>query len=151
MAFAPAGSSTVGDRLARRIAVGQDGTGPLDRLLRRPSTLDRLVADAGPLGRFMIAREDALPAGTSAYTKRAVDTLNGVEAKLGLPRERVLANLAPPILPPPGAAQAGVELPPGRSVAPEGAAALDPRPAVSTDAGNRLAGGASGNSATIRA
>jgi hypothetical protein len=137
--------------LSRLDDAAQDASGPLDRLMQRPSTLDRLVADGGPLGRFMVGRDDALPAGTSAYTKRSVDMLAGIEAKLGLPRERVLANLNLP-MPLPGTLVAPALSPPGANAAPPLDSAIGAaRPAVATDADNRLSGGVTGNPATVRA
>lgn len=145
------GGGTPAVRLDRLSDGGFDRAGPLEQLLDRPGKLDRLVADAGPLGRFMVGRDGELPAGTSAYTKRSVDVLAGVEAKLGLPRERALGNLTLPTPPPAGVA-AQADLPPGTggpSVAGSTIGAV--RPAVAIDAGNRLDGGPAGNPAAVRA
>ncbi|QJU59887.1 hypothetical protein HL653_20980 [Sphingomonas sp. AP4-R1] len=68
------------------------GAGALHRLLNQPSTLDRLVGDAGPLGKFRTDDPDRMPSGTAALTLRASDALNRLAARLGLPGERILSG-----------------------------------------------------------
>jgi hypothetical protein len=137
--------------VVERNTVEDASSSPLEKLLSRPSPLERLVADAGALGRFRTDVPDALPAGTSAFTRRSVDITDNVAARLGLPRERVWAGATvqlPMAVPPPTptvAPQPGVAAPVGTT------GVNAPRPAVATDAGNDLAGGLAGNSAAVRA
>jgi hypothetical protein len=127
------------------------GTGPLHRLLNRTSALDRIVGDAGPLGKYRTDAPDAMPSGTSSLTLRTGDALNRLAARLGMPGERILAGN--PAFGPQLQQRPQAELPAGvgPSAVDPGLSAHAPRPAVATDAdnssgavdrGNRNVGGA---------
>lgn len=62
----------------------------LDRLQHRDSAIARLLADAGPLGKFRTDVENALPSGTSALTARIADTLVRVASRFDMTIERLL-------------------------------------------------------------
>jgi hypothetical protein len=121
----------------RAIENGGDA-GSFHRLFQRGSGLERLIADAGPLGKFKTDPPDQMPSGTSALTLRVGDALNRIAARLGLPVERILPGehaRSPAVL-----LRPAPELPPGHgpTAAAPAHGALDPRPAVAVDAGNHV-------------
>jgi len=126
-------------------------TGPFHGLFQKHDTLERLIADAGPLGQFKTDQPDQMPSGTSALTTRVSDVLNQIASRLGVPVERILS--ANPSLAPVAHQRAVAEMPPGHGpTAPRpGQQIQDPRPAVATEAGNRTAPHDRGNRAPGRA
>ncbi|PXA84111.1 hypothetical protein DMC47_41525 [Nostoc sp. 3335mG] len=148
----------VGRSVARNVAdvsdplAQDDGGSPLERLTSQPSSLDRLVADAGALGKFREDQPNALPSGTSSFTVPIAQTIAHVETRLGQPNERVLS-----------ATQASAP----REVAPAVRSAdithlgihttdlhaqgVAPRPDVRTDTDNRAAAFVRGNRSAAEA
>ncbi len=122
-------------------------TGPFHGLFQKHDTLERLIADAGPLGKFKTDQPDQMPSGTCALTTRVGDTLNQIAAHLGLPVERILP--ANPSLAPVAHYRTAAEMPPGNGpTAPHpGQQIQDPRPAVATETDNRAAAHDRGNRA----
>jgi hypothetical protein len=116
---------------------GAPGTGGLHRLLNRPSALDRLAGDAGPLGKFRTDEPDRMPSGTAAFTLKASDALNRLAARLGLPSERILSGN--PAMQPQQAPLPPAELPPGeRPVRTNhGVSSAASRPVCAAEADNR--------------
>ena len=126
-------------------------TGAFHGLFQRHSSLERLIADAGPLGKFKTDQPDQMPSGTSAFTLRVGDALNRVAARLGLPVERILSGnpaLTPAIL-----QRLIAELPPGRgpSAAQADQRVTDARPAVAVEADNRVRAADRGNTSPAKA
>jgi hypothetical protein len=111
----------------------------LHRAQDHVSALDRLVADAGPLGKFRTDQPDALPSGTSSFTVPVSQTIAHVEARMASPNERALG------------APRTAELREVQQIAMQDAARLrqpldtqraqlvTPRPDVATDTDNRAA------------
>lgn len=66
------------------------GTG-LEHLANRVSALDRLVSDAGALGKFREDQPNEMPSGTSSFTVPISQTVAHVEARLASPNERILS------------------------------------------------------------
>jgi hypothetical protein len=125
----------------------QDGGGSgLERLTRQPSALDRLVADAGALGKFREDQPNALPSGTSSFTVPITQTIAHVETRLGLPNERVLsatqASAPREIVP---AARSADVTHLGIHTTDMHAHGVAPRPEVRSDADNRAAAFVRGN------
>lgn len=93
MAIEPIGRGGAGAATDMPEPMAQDGGGSaLERLTRQSSALDRLVADAGALGKFREDQPNALPSGTSSFTVPVAQTIAHVETRLGQPNERVLAS-----------------------------------------------------------
>lgn len=134
-----------------RAADDRPETGPFHGLFQRNSSLERLVADAGPLGKFKTDQPDQMPSGTSALTLRVGDALNRIAARLGLPVERILSGN--PTLVPALLQRLMAELPPGQgpSAAQPGARATDPRPAVAVEADNHARAADRGNAPPVQA
>ncbi len=125
------------------------GEGGLHRLLNRVSSLDLLIADAGPLGKYRADAPDQMPSGTSALTLKVSDSLNRLAARLGLPGERILSGnpslrAEPAALPP-------AELPQGSERTSPGLSPDAPRPADPASADNRAGHIDRGNRAGIGA
>lgn len=92
MAIEPIGRSVARDVTDFTDPLAQESDGsPLERLTQQPSALDRLVADAGALGKFREDQPNALPSGTSSFTVPIAQTIAHVETRLGQPNERVLS------------------------------------------------------------
>lgn len=134
-------------------AAGDDvpETGAFHGLFQWHSSLERLIADAGPLGKFKTDQPDQMPSGTSAFTLRVGDALNRIAARLGLPVERILSGnpaLTPAIL-----QRLIAELPPGHgpSAALADQRVTDPRPAVAVEADNRVRAADRGNTSPAKA
>lgn len=147
MAIEPIGRSTARDVIGVSDPLAPDGGGSaLERLTRQSSALDRLVADAGALGKFREDQPNALPSGTSSFTVPIAQTIAHVETRLGQPNERVLS--ATQATPPREVSQAARSA----DVTHLGVHATDlrghgvtPRPDVRTDADNRAAAFVRGN------
>lgn len=153
-------SDAIGDaregrnRLTDLVRERMDDTGngltrsQIDHNAARLSPLEKLVADAGPLGKFMVDRDDALPAGTSAFTVRSADTAIRVASRTGIVTEPVLAGnplIAPPALeranaasaPQPHAIHAIAAVSAAQSADPVARLAITALP-LGLDTGNRL-------------
>jgi len=126
-------------------------TGAFHGLFQRHSSLERLIADAGPLGKFKTDQPDQMPSGTSAFTLRVGDALNRIAARLGLPVERILSGN--PALTPAMLQRLIAELPPGHgpSAAQADQRATDPRPAVAVETDNHMRGTDRGNTSPAKA
>lgn len=147
MAIEPIGRSAARDVTGVSDPLAQDGGGSaLERLTRQSSALDRLVADAGALGKFREDQPNALPSGTSSFTVPIAQTIAHVETRLGQPNERVLS--ATQASPPQTLSQAVrsadiTHL--GIHTADMGAHGIAPRPDVRSEADNRAAAFVRGN------
>lgn len=118
-------------------AAAEDSNSGLRDLLGRVSPLDRLLADAGPLGKFRADRNYTLPAGTSALTVRIADAVDHAAATIGRAAERTLcANALGPgrAIDPPSAATPATAEPMHGASAADARRMVDPRPAIATDA-----------------
>lgn len=122
------------------------GGSALERLTRQSSALDRLVADAGALGKFREDQPNTLPSGTSSFTVPITQTIAHVETRLGEPRERVLSATqasSPRAITPAARAPDITHL--GIHVADLRAHGIAPRPDVRIDADNRATAFVRGN------
>jgi hypothetical protein len=147
MAIEPIGRSVARDVTDVTDPLAQESDGsPLERLTQQPSALDRLVADAGALGKFREDQPNALPSGTSSFTVPIAQTIAHVETRLGQPNERVLsaplAAAAREIAPPARAADVtrlGIHTTDIR------AHGVAPKPDIRTDTDNRATAFVRGN------
>lgn len=123
-------------------------TGSFHILFQKHDTLERLIADAGPLGKFKTDQPGQMPSGTGALTTRVGDALNRIAAHLGLPVERILP--ANPSLAPALRQAAAVEILPGHdaSTPQPGQQLQSARPAVATETDNRATAHDRGNRAS---
>ena len=147
MAIEPIGRGVARDVTSVSEPLAQeDGGSGLERLTRQASTLDRLVADAGTLGKFREDQPNALPSGTSSFTVPIAQTIAHVETRLGQPNERVLSatQASPPREITPAARDADVTHLGIRTTDPH-AHGVEPRPDVQTDADHRTAAFVRGN------
>jgi len=147
MAIEPIGRSVARNVTDVSDPMAQDSGGSaLERLTRQSSSLDRLVADAGALGKFREDQPNALPSGTSSFTVPVTQTIAHVEARLGQPNERVLgaAQASAPRDVTPSARSAGVTHL-GIHTTDSHARGVTPRPDVRSDADNRAAAFVRGN------
>lgn len=147
MAIEPIGRSVARDVTDVSDPLTQDGGGSaLERLTRQSSALDRLVADAGALGKFREDQPNALPSGTGSFTVPIAQTIAHVEARLGQPNERVLAATQASVPREVSqAARAADAAHPGPHAADIHAHGVTPRPDVRSDADNRTAAFVRGN------
>ncbi|MBA2934183.1 hypothetical protein HZF05_08725 [Sphingomonas sp. CGMCC 1.13654] len=140
-----------GRRVARSVTgfdplAQNSGGSSLEMLTRQPSALDRLVADAGALGKFREDQPNALPSGTGSFTVPVTQTIAHVETRLGQPNERVLgatqASTPREIVP---AARSSEVTHLGLHTADDRTHGVTPRPDVRTDTDNRAAAFMRGN------
>jgi hypothetical protein len=147
MAIEPIGRSVARNATDMSEPLAQDSGGSaLERLTRQSSALDRLVADAGALGKFREDQPNALPAGTSSFTVPIAQTIAHVETRLGQPNERVLGSTQAAV--PrgvPQAARSADAAQPGPRPADIRAHGVSPRPDVRSDTDNRAAAFVRGN------
>jgi hypothetical protein len=146
------GASRSGAAIAHDDGMEPTGGTALDRLANHVSALDRLVADAGALGKFRADQPDALPAGTGSFTVPVSQTIAHVEARLGSPHERVLGTTQ--AQPPREAVQAARQpdvLEPGVRPVTIHSSAATMRPDVALDTENRAATLLRGNRTTAGA
>jgi len=147
MAIEPIGRSVsrsvtdVSDPLAQ-----DSGGSALERLTRQTSALDRLVADAGALGKFREDQPNTLPSGTSSFTVPIAQTIAHVETRLGQPNERVLSATqasTPREIPQSARSVEATHL--GIHTTDSRTHGVAPRPDVRSDADNRVAAFVRGN------
>ena len=147
MAIEPIGRSVARDVSDVSGPLTQDSGGSaLERLTRQSSALDRLVADAGALGKFREDQPNALPSGTSSFTVPIAQTIAHVETRLGQPHERVLSSSLAAVPREVSRAARGADATHlGLHTAGIRAQGVAPRPDVRSDTDNRAAAFVRGN------